>query len=67
MSKQRIIDSNLLSFDLAKYLVNVEAATEYLAAIIYENDPDLLRAAQIDVARAGISVDCLKFKLGKTD
>lgn len=42
----------LLQFDAARYLTDQEAIAEYMAAILEENDPDLLLAALGDVARA---------------
>lgn len=42
----------LLRFDAARYLDDDEAIAEYMAAVLEQDDPDLLLAALGDVARA---------------
>lgn len=42
----------LVPFDAARYLDNDEAIAEYMAAVLEQDDPDLLLAALGDVARA---------------
>lgn len=44
--------TKLLQFDAARFLTDEDAIAEYMAAILEENDPDLLLAALGDVARA---------------
>ncbi len=42
----------LVAFDAARYLTDDDAIAEYITAIAETNDPDLMRDALGDVARA---------------
>lgn len=49
---QRKVPPKLVAFDAARYLNDDEAITEYMAAVLEANEPDLLLMALSDVARA---------------
>ncbi|HEX7029296.1 MAG TPA: addiction module antidote protein [Gammaproteobacteria bacterium] len=51
-NKRRARKPNLVPFDVTRYLNNDVAIAEYMAAVLEEDDPDLLLAALGDVARA---------------
>lgn len=50
--RKRIKASALREFDAAEFLEDDQAITEYLNAVLEENDPALLAAALGDIARA---------------
>jgi len=46
------MDLKITAFDASAYLSSDEAISEYLTAVLEENDPDLFLAAMGDVAKA---------------
>lgn len=51
MSKPKV-PIKLLPLDAARYLTDEKAVAEYISAVLEADDPDLLRLALGDVARA---------------
>jgi probable addiction module antidote protein len=52
MKKRQIRTSELLGFDVSKYLNDETSIAEYLTMVIEQNDPALLAATLGDIAKA---------------